>query len=62
MVADLSRKGKMQGTNIELLNCVPILRTRFNLCLPIVVPTHVETVVKLINEKSKELLRMKMNS
>lgn len=40
----------MQEEIERLMNCVHKLITRFNLCLPIVVPTHVETVVLLQRE------------
>ena len=61
MVADLSHKEKMQGGNIELLNCVPMIRTRFSLCLPIVVPTHVETVVLLSKLQTKQHIEINLD-
>ncbi|WP_414836216.1 recombinase family protein [Clostridium sporogenes] len=54
-------KRKMQGKNIELLNCVPMLRTRFNLCLPIVIPTHVEMVVLLSHKKADSYINVNVD-
>lgn len=47
MAADLSRKEKMQEEDIELMNCVHMRVTRLIHCVPIIVPTHVETVCLL---------------
>lgn len=40
----------MQGADTGLTNCVPMIITRFSLCVPIVVPTHMEIVVLIGNE------------
>ena len=45
MVLNLNHKEKMQEDDIELTNCVHITVTRLIECVPIVVTTHVETVV-----------------
>ena len=47
MVLNLNHKEKMQEDDIGLTNCVHMTATRLIKCVPIVVTTHVETVVKL---------------
>ena len=47
MVLNLNHKEKMQEDDIGLLNCVHMTATRLIKCVPIVVTTHVETVVLL---------------
>lgn len=41
---------KMQEEDIELMNCVHMRVTRLIHCVPIIVPTHVETVAKIIKQ------------
>ena len=50
MVLNLNHKEKMQGDDIGLTNCVHMTATRLIKCVPIVVTTHVETVVKLVRK------------
>ena len=50
MVLNLNHKGKMQEDDIEPTNCVHMTVTRLIKCVPIVVTTHVETVVKLVRK------------
>jgi len=50
MVLNLNHKEKMQEDDIELTNCVHMTATRLIKCVPIVVTTHVETVVKLVRK------------
>ena len=47
MVLNLNHKEKMQEDDIGLTNCVHMTATRLIKCVPIVVTTHVETVVLL---------------
>lgn len=47
MEISLSHKERMQGEIVSLKNCVHMLQTRSIVCVPIVIPTHVETAVLL---------------
>ena len=47
MEISLSLKERMQEEIASLKNCVHMLQTRLIVCVPIVIPTHVETVVLL---------------
>ena len=50
----------MQGVDIELPNCVHMIATRLINCVPIVVTTHVETVVSLSLKKDTPKIEVVM--
>ena len=60
MVLNLNHKEKMQEDDIELLNCVHMTVTRLMECVPIVVTTHVETVVLLSHKKPDGHINVKV--
>ena len=50
----------MQEDDIELKNCVHMIATRLIKCVPIVVTTHVETVVMLSHKKPDSVINVKV--
>lgn len=60
MVLNLNHKEKMQEDDIGLTNCVHMTATRLIKCVPIVVTTHVETVVLLSKLQSKEHIEIEV--
>ena len=60
MVLNLNHKGKMQEDGIGLMNCVHMTATRLIKCVPIVVTTHVETVVMLSHKKPDSHINVKV--
>ena len=51
----------MQEDDIELLNCVHMTVTRLMECVPIVVTTHVETIVLLSKLNTKQHIEVELN-
>ena len=60
MVLNLNHKEKMQEDDIELKNCVHMIATRLIKCVPIVVTTHIETVVLLSHKKPDGHINVKV--
>ena len=61
MVLNLNHKEKMQEDDIELKNCVHMIATRLIKCVPIVVTTHVETVVLLSRKTPDDTIEVDLN-
>ena len=58
----LSQSVKTLRLYIMTQNCVPIRVTRLKNCVYIVVPTHVETVVKLAHKKDTPKIEVTMGT
>ena len=61
MAAALSHKEKMREDDIGMMNCVHMRVTRLTKCVPIGVPTHVETVVKLVRKTPDAYIDLKVD-
>ena len=61
MVLNLNHKEKMQEDDIGLTNCVHMTATRLIKCVPIVVTTHVETVVLLSQQKPDDTIEIDLD-
>ena len=61
MVLNLNHKEKMQEDDIGLTNCVHMTATRLIKCVPIVVTTHVETVVLLSQQKPDDVIEVDLD-
>ena len=61
MVLNLNHKEKMQEDDIELKNCVHMIATRLIKCVPIVVTTHIETVVLLSQQKPDDTIEIDLD-
>ena len=60
MVLNLNHKEKMQEDDIGLTNCVHMTATRLIKCVPIVVTTHVETIVLLSHKSPDSVINVKV--
>ena len=61
MVLNLNHKEKMQEDDIGLTNCVHMTATRLIKCVPIVVTTHVETVILLSRKAPDAEIRVRLD-